>query len=701
MTSSDLKRRADLPMTSSRPSRPVPKRIGALSIARFVIAAFVAWLPLLLQAAPHVQWFGASPSTVASGGTTALGWHVDGATSVRIDPGVGVVDPSGSVSVSPVTTTMYTLTASDGPQSAVSRQTVVVGPNASRAGGRFVSLMAPIGGQDFTAPATLRVFASAYDPNVFDGCGIGGTARGCASRVDFYVDDTLMAQVPTAQSEYWVFKARINGVGAGLHRVWARAIYTNPAATLDSESAWIQVLDAPSYAQTVDLAGDIVLSGTQNYELQAPPNARIRLNGHGHRIRSAANWSGRLTLTGVDVFDLGANDATIPSIDVATTAAVRIEGCVFDTTGTVAVDLSGAASASIVGNTFRSNMRMAMSQQPEFEPQASYPAFSASGNSSGAKVFSGNSIGLGWAYFSNTDRWVIGGSAAADANVVLGPRAGIWAKRTLRSVIRGNLVYQTYFGGWSQGNNMEVDDSPDLLIEHNLVGGGSWPIRGLGGTLRYNLVLDAGHQWLWVSGDGAAIHHNVFAGGEAEIAGIRLIYGPRNVQIYNNTIDGLRIESMTNPIWVEDEASADVRANAIVNMRNSPGVLIDGSLSADYNLFWGRSGSGRNYSDDRHPAHDVGAANAQADPKFSGAMQPFLHRHEDLWTRALSVRDVLAHYRQRYMPAAGSPLIDAGGPRGGGGPLFFSGFEPADTLVGNDIGAVGAGVTAADDQFGR
>jgi hypothetical protein len=54
-----------------------------------------------------------------------------------------------------------------------------------------------------------------------------------------------------------------------------------------------------------------------------------------------------------------------------------------------------------------------------------------------------------------------------------------------------------------------------------------------------------------------------------------------------------------------------------------------------------------------------------------------------MWQRTTSVRQVLQMYRTRYMPIVGSPLIDTG--HGGSG---------------NDIGAVGAGLSNTNDQFG-
>ncbi len=53
----------------------------------------------------------ANPSAIVAGGTSTLSWHVDGAGSVFIDQGIGNVDPSGSIEVTPAATTTYTITA--------------------------------------------------------------------------------------------------------------------------------------------------------------------------------------------------------------------------------------------------------------------------------------------------------------------------------------------------------------------------------------------------------------------------------------------------------------------------------------------------------------------------------------------------------------------------------------------------------------
>ena len=63
--------------------------------------------------APIINSFTASPASITSGGSSALTWNVFGAAEVNIDQGIGDVAAAGSRTVSPSTTTTYTLTATN------------------------------------------------------------------------------------------------------------------------------------------------------------------------------------------------------------------------------------------------------------------------------------------------------------------------------------------------------------------------------------------------------------------------------------------------------------------------------------------------------------------------------------------------------------------------------------------------------------
>jgi hypothetical protein len=82
---------------------------------------------------PVIRSFAADPGSIAAGDTANLKWKVDNASAVQIDPGIGSRQPSGSISISPGSTTKYTLTAY-GPVGIVIGTTEIVVGQASGPG---------------------------------------------------------------------------------------------------------------------------------------------------------------------------------------------------------------------------------------------------------------------------------------------------------------------------------------------------------------------------------------------------------------------------------------------------------------------------------------------------------------------------------------------------------------------------------------
>jgi len=76
--------------------------------------------------APTISAFGSSQAFISVGQSATLSWSTSGATSVSIDNGVGPQPPSGSVTVSPLQTTVYTLTATGPGGSATAQTTITV-----------------------------------------------------------------------------------------------------------------------------------------------------------------------------------------------------------------------------------------------------------------------------------------------------------------------------------------------------------------------------------------------------------------------------------------------------------------------------------------------------------------------------------------------------------------------------------------------
>jgi hypothetical protein len=636
-------------------------------------------------APPSIASFFASPATLPQGGGTAtLSWEVSGANTIAIDNGIGSVT-GGSRSVAVTATTVFTMTASNSSGTTTASTAVIVGVSSGAGhnppdpNSRYVAMVAPVAGETFTAPASLRLIAAAHDPNVYNNYPVDGRG-GNASKVQFFVDGTLVLEVDGSQAEYWVFKGFVDGIAAGTHSVWARAVYTNPALTLDSAPMTIDVA-APTYGQTVDLAGDLSI-GSSSYSLVGTPTARVRVNGNGHRV--TASGSTAIVFRYVDFFDVGDRATTsAPGIDLTTSGSLDVQNCVFDSSNTVQFSLGGAAQAAIKGNTFRSNMRQPLGQGPDGGQgwmSNSYPAVVLQGASTGTKVFSGNNVGAGWVQLRASARsWLIGGSTNADSNVLIGPRIGINADNTTQDIqIRRNYSHHIYYGGWSQGNNYELGGVSTLTAEHNVIAGSSWPVRSVGGEFRYNLVLDAGHQWLWADKTNAYIHHNVFIGGSADVAGVYALYNVAGIRIQNNTFDGMNATSIVAAVK-QTAGSISLTSNLFLNVPVSPVNISGGSMSADYNLFWNTASP--SYSDNRSPGHDV-----HGDPRLASPTA-YVYDFDEaaLWQRSLQVHDVLAQYRTKYTPT-GSAALDVGDPAGG---------------AGNDIGAIGGGASNAADEFGK
>ena len=215
-------------------------------------------------------------------------------------------------------------------------------------------------------------------------------------------------------------------------------------------------------------------------------------------------------------------------------------------------------------------------------------------------------------------------------------------------------------------------------------------MRGAGGEFRYNLVAEAGHEFLWPE-TGGSIHHNVFSGGLSDVASICLPDQVTGVKVFNNTLDGQLSADMVTALSMGKGTSSSLSSNAFINVPMPTGAAAgatvtigDGTLSADYNAF-GNPQTAR-YSDGRTPAHDI---------MVDGAGAAML---TDLPTGPIG------HGRRRAVEARGrrcatSWPATAGATRPRRQPAHRQGRSRGG--VGNDIGAVGAGAPNAADKFGR
>jgi len=107
------------------------------------VVVFLVWKFLIPPPLPVINSFTADPESIAAGDSSTLSWDISGATTVTIDQEVeGVdLDPSaGTCTVSPITTTNYTLEASNKAGSSTATVQVKVLPaiNSFTANPRYI-----------------------------------------------------------------------------------------------------------------------------------------------------------------------------------------------------------------------------------------------------------------------------------------------------------------------------------------------------------------------------------------------------------------------------------------------------------------------------------------------------------------------------------------------------------------------------------
>jgi hypothetical protein len=487
------------------------------------------------------------------------------------------------------------------------------------------------------------------------------------------------------------------------------------------------------------LSADLVLTGPDSLTAGAAGGARCKIHGAGHRIASTSPWTGAVSITNCDVDGLG--NAQQPGIDLtgSASASVTIQGTTFSMSGQVSLVLADAMSVAFRGNTLGADtlvpVVVALSD--------SRPAFRASGSSTGTKVFQGNRVLASNASFQSTGGWLIGGDTPAQGNVLTGLRAGLDIEATTDMTVRGNFSHTLEssvgcpadnLGCWNQVKNLAMALGTNIVVEHNVFIGRNWiaDVNDVPAEFRYNLLVDNTERgWVLVKNTaGAKIHHNVLVStkdNQSSPQGGFVVdddgmSGTPTTEIFNNTLDAGDVctPAIEGAVTLHDIAVlASLRSNVFTGVRiANPGndwiglvraALPDVALTdpapvrlgyADYNLFfspgspvktnYGVVVAGKKVRTAGFGLNDApasGAPDAQLDPKLAGPIpRSFPFSDADVVMGNVTVCQILGFYRQAYAPGAGSPLIDKGDPQEG---------------AGNDIGAIGAGVANALDQFGR
>ena len=642
-------------------------------------------------------------ATVTGSSNTAVTWSATGGTISTS----GLYTAGQNIGSFAVTAT----SAADASKSA----TATVQINASQglppiprqSDGPYIRIQSPVSGMRFTAPATIRIYADPSDVNALDPDAL---------TVNFLINGQSVGTFTGDGSHngYWALTA--SNIPAGTYAITTQFTATNNQTVTSPPVTVFVDNPQPSTGPVFNLTSDVVLSGSQNSIFAGTPANHCAINGNGFQIRAAAGFTGSLNISNCDIRGLGTT--TNPAIDVTVSGSgsVQLTGNVFDTFGTVSVGTNNQAQAIIRNNEFRENTLVPVTSLPVAYPGQTLPVFHATGNSSAQKFFQGNNVGLSTVVFENTNNWLIGGNTDAESNVLMGVRCGFTVRGSSNIVLRGNYSQHNYPHRMSQGDNFQLEGD-GFLAEHNVIRNSSWPVRGMGGELRYNLIDTGGNADQVVQGvlPGMKMHHNIFSFTVSQTfygpgTGISLIYNVDNVQFYNNVMDGggTFMQFTGTPVSIgAGSFMGSLRNNVFYNFASRIGSpALSGALGestnpplqrlrySDYNDFfnpdadnqtnYGLGVVGLNPGSAGYGLHDLGGFNGHMNPKFTQpTVLPFPFAPEDIWTRTKKVSDVLSTYRSMYTPAPGSPLLGAG--------------DPQDGLGGN-IGAIGNGESA--DQFG-
>ncbi|MGA9672940.1 MAG: IPT/TIG domain-containing protein, partial [Terracidiphilus sp.] len=575
-------------------------------------------------------------ATVTGSSNTAVTWTATG----------GTISSSG-LYVAASTTGNFAVTATaaaDTSKTATASVTIATGttglpPIPRMSDGPYVVIQSPASGMHFFAPGTIRIYADPFDPNAADPDTI---------TVTYLVNGQAVGTFTGTDAQNGTYPFTVTNLAAGTYVITGQITASGKVVTSAPVTVFVDNLPATS-GQVYNLAANATLSGSQTATYSGTAANPCLINGNGFQITSASGFTGSLNISNCIVRNLGT--ANNPSINVSVngSGSIQLSNNIFETFGTVSVATSNQGQIVVRGNEFRENTLVPVTHLPIEYGGETLPVFQASGTSSAQQYFQGNNVGLSTVYFQNTQNWLIGGNSDADSNIMIGVRCGFTVDGSTNMVLRGNYSQHNYPHRMSQGNNFQLDGD-GFLVEHNIIRSSSWPVRGMGGELRYNLIDASGNSDEIIGGpmSNVNIHHNVIDFTVSQTlyspgTGLYLLYSVDGVQFHNNTMDGggTYMDFAGSPVSATSGAFiGSLRNNVFYNFAASAGApILTGAQGesttppparlrySDYNDFYnpdapnqtnyGLSVVGLTAGSAGYGMHDLGGVSGHVNPKFT------------------------------------------------------------------------------------
>jgi hypothetical protein len=258
--------------------------------------------------------FAVNPADITSGQSTTLSWTVTGATTVTIDQGVGPVAPSGTKTVSPLATTPYTLTASDGTNSSKATVNVTVKPGSGSSDGQAAPGGATAGASLPNSPV-INTFTA--NPAIIDIGGRSTLQWNISSASSVSINPVIGAVdpigtipvTPTTSTAYTLTATNASGSSTGTVRVMVPTDNSTLPPIIWGFSAQPPVITENETtnmswsvykANTITVSPDIGYSSSGEnltYQRTAIGNTRVSPDDNQTYTLTATNWYGTTTAT--------------------------------------------------------------------------------------------------------------------------------------------------------------------------------------------------------------------------------------------------------------------------------------------------------------------------------------------------------------------------------------------------------------------
>jgi hypothetical protein len=236
----------------------------------------------------------------------------------------------------------------------------------------------PAQGMTFTAGIPIRVFGSCWD-----GASYKVNDEG-TPKVECFLDGKSCGIVTSKHTPRDYYEYFLKDVPVGRHVLLLKATYTQ-GGTNESGAVSFTVEATPARANTVKLAGDMVLKGGQDLKWED-----ATIIGGGFRVLSEPGWTGTLTIKNCRIWELGSVSAT--GIEIRTAGGnIIVQDSVFEGSGTIRLAAEGKGDFILRNNEFRANNVIKFYSG---EPGQS-PMVVLTGNPSGKKLFQANRMGIG------------------------------------------------------------------------------------------------------------------------------------------------------------------------------------------------------------------------------------------------------------------------------------------------------------------